>query len=108
MPPNSRGRPTARPISSLIQAMAVSFVPMSGPGMYSVRWRMAAAKARTSCCLSPAGIDGSPKITDLAPPWASAAALFLNVNAQEAAYSDHHVGDAPAHVEQQIIDVTDF
>jgi hypothetical protein len=31
----------------LIQAMTVSLVPMSGPGIYFARLRMAAAKVRT-------------------------------------------------------------
>jgi hypothetical protein len=48
IPPISRGNPTERPISFLIQAMAVALVPMSGPGMYFARLRMAAAKVRTN------------------------------------------------------------
>ena len=82
MPPSSRGRPTARPISSLTQAMAVSSVPMSGPGMYSFRLRIPAAKARTKRSFSERGIDGSPKITDFAPPCANPAAAFLKVMAR--------------------------
>jgi hypothetical protein len=48
MPTISRGSPTARPISSLIQPIASSSVPISGPGTYSVRLAIAAAKARIS------------------------------------------------------------
>ena len=35
IPPTSRGKPTARPISSCTHPIASSSVPMSGPGMYS-------------------------------------------------------------------------
>ena len=82
MPPISRGKPTARPISSLIHAMQRSSVPMSGPGIYSTRSRMARAKARISCSFLAKSIFGSPKITDLPPPWGRSAAEFFIVMAR--------------------------
>jgi hypothetical protein len=82
IPPISGGSPTARPISSLIQAMQSSSVPMSGPGIYSTRSRMARAKARINCSFLAGSILGSPKITDLPPPWGKPAAEFFIVMAR--------------------------
>ena len=82
IPPSTSGRPTLRPISSWIQAMQRSSVPMSGPGMYVCTSRIACANHRITFSLSRGGIAGSAANPALAPPCARPAAALFSVIAR--------------------------
>ena len=62
--------------------MQASSVPMSGPGMYSVRLAIARAKDRTRRSLAARPIAGSAQMPALPPPKARPAAAFFNVIAR--------------------------
>ena len=57
--------------------MQVSSVPMSGPGMYPVRFAMPRAKCRTRASLF--GDLGSAMMQDFPPPWERPAIAFFQV-----------------------------